>query len=248
MGKSTSQPTGTGKVTANDELSKFCDSAHHPQVKSAYHSIDAVMEMLASLHMAAETAKRLIDFIITSAEEHLHVAANTIGIISLESLASDLPNLEGDTNLDSSTLSLSPTSSEASLPLPDESSLPVILSLQSAESSFTPSVQASSAAPSGAAADVTISLVSTMTPNESDTPVVPATPPVATVTPVPSFNPTGPAHLLGTPGMHLQSYNGFVYEVPVPDANGPFYLVTRGLRVGIFSGWYVRPLMSSLPC
>ncbi|KAF8434160.1 hypothetical protein L210DRAFT_864099 [Boletus edulis BED1] len=38
--------------------------------------------------------------------------------------------------------------------------------------------------------------------------------------------------------MHLESHSGFVYEVPEPHTTGPFYLVTRGRRVGVFSGWY----------
>lgn len=42
------------------------------------------------------------------------------------------------------------------------------------------------------------------------------------------------------PGQPLQ------YHVPRPGSQGPFFAVTRGLAVGIFSGWYVVLLTSIL--
>ncbi|KAH7909086.1 hypothetical protein BJ138DRAFT_1102954, partial [Hygrophoropsis aurantiaca] len=42
---------------------------------------------------------------------------------------------------------------------------------------------------------------------------------------------------LPAPQIWRHSYRGFLYEVPRPDAVGPFYCVTKGTRVGIFSGW-----------
>jgi hypothetical protein len=32
-------------------------------------------------------------------------------------------------------------------------------------------------------------------------------------------------------------YRGYIYNVPPPKDAGPFYCVTKGLRVGIFSAW-----------
>jgi hypothetical protein len=34
-------------------------------------------------------------------------------------------------------------------------------------------------------------------------------------------------------------YEGFAFDVPHTAADGPFYLVTRGRRVGVFSSWCV---------
>lgn len=42
-----------------------------------------------------------------------------------------------------------------------------------------------------------------------------------------------------------QLYRGFVFDVPRDAVPGPFYLVTRGLRVGVFETWCVFFL---LPC
>jgi hypothetical protein len=46
---------------------------------------------------------------------------------------------------------------------------------------------------------------------------------------------------------HLQQhYKGFTFDIPHPDARGPFYIVTRGRRVGIFNTWYVSFLNTVL--
>ena len=37
-----------------------------------------------------------------------------------------------------------------------------------------------------------------------------------------------------------KTYKGFSFDIPKPDAPGPFYLVTKGLRVGVFSGLCVH--------
>ncbi|KAF8121436.1 hypothetical protein EV363DRAFT_1302061 [Boletus edulis] len=43
-------------------------------------------------------------------------------------------------------------------------------------------------------------------------------------------------------GHEIAKYNGFVYVQPLPDMQGPFYIVTRGKLVGLFSQWiYVAP-------
>lgn len=94
--------------------------------------------MLASLHMTAKTAEHLIGFVITSVEEHLMM--EQMDFISLKSLFSDLPNSKSDLDSDSSALVLSPFSSGISLPISGKSSPLVILSLQSMESSLTPSI------------------------------------------------------------------------------------------------------------
>lgn len=45
-----------------------------------------------------------------------------------------------------------------------------------------------------------------------------------------------PAHLLALP---------YGYHVPAANAEGPFYVVTRGRNVGVFNGWYA--IASSVP-
>ncbi|KAH7918409.1 hypothetical protein BV22DRAFT_1134608 [Leucogyrophana mollusca] len=39
------------------------------------------------------------------------------------------------------------------------------------------------------------------------------------------------------PQIWKQSYRAFVYEVPSPSALPPFYCISKGTRVGVFSGW-----------
>ncbi|KIK79455.1 hypothetical protein PAXRUDRAFT_161260 [Paxillus rubicundulus Ve08.2h10] len=40
-------------------------------------------------------------------------------------------------------------------------------------------------------------------------------------------------------GLHVQqTYHGFSFDVPRVRALGPFYLVTHGQRVSVFSTWY----------
>ncbi|KAG2144237.1 hypothetical protein DEU56DRAFT_910593 [Suillus clintonianus] len=41
----------------------------------------------------------------------------------------------------------------------------------------------------------------------------------------------------GLPAVYTRLYGGITYDVPAPNASGPYYWVTRGRRVGIFSTW-----------
>lgn len=41
----------------------------------------------------------------------------------------------------------------------------------------------------------------------------------------------------GSTSTWYRLYRGYSYCVPAPDSPAPFYCVTKGLRVGIFSGW-----------
>ena len=41
----------------------------------------------------------------------------------------------------------------------------------------------------------------------------------------------------GPNGCYQEMFKDFVFDVPAPDSPGPFYLVTQGKHVGIFSGW-----------
>lgn len=43
----------------------------------------------------------------------------------------------------------------------------------------------------------------------------------------------------GLPAVYTRLYGGITYDVPVPNASGPYYWVTRGRRVGIFSTWCI---------
>lgn len=36
---------------------------------------------------------------------------------------------------------------------------------------------------------------------------------------------------------HSRTYSGTTYDVPAPTALGPYYWVTRGRRIGVFSTW-----------
>ncbi|KAG1787613.1 uncharacterized protein HD556DRAFT_1246636, partial [Suillus plorans] len=54
------------------------------------------------------------------------------------------------------------------------------------------------------------------------------TPAPTSQTPVPTARTKSPL---------VQQYNGFPFDVPHADANGPFYLITRGRRVGVFDTW-----------
>ncbi|KAF8426145.1 hypothetical protein L210DRAFT_872815, partial [Boletus edulis BED1] len=52
------------------------------------------------------------------------------------------------------------------------------------------------------------------------------------------------------PSRHeLCQYNGFVYVQPDEESDGPFYLVTRGKLVGVFSRWVnAAPLVVGVKC
>ncbi|KIK78089.1 hypothetical protein PAXRUDRAFT_164947 [Paxillus rubicundulus Ve08.2h10] len=46
-----------------------------------------------------------------------------------------------------------------------------------------------------------------------------------------------------------QTYHGFSFDVPRAGALGPFYLVTRGQRVGVFATWYrTSPHVLGISC
>ena len=71
---------------------------------------------------------------------------------------------------------------------------------------------------------------------------VPAGPSNTTGARLPKMNPKGPVELfvpgtLTLDGHGWHQYNGFVFDLPAPDATGEVYLVTRGQRVGIFDTW-----------
>ncbi|KAG1746425.1 hypothetical protein EDB19DRAFT_1631600, partial [Suillus lakei] len=73
-----------------------------------------------------------------------------------------------------------------------------------------------------------------------------ATSPIVTLastsqTPVPTAQTKSPTPLvvktLQPPVSLPQQYNGFTFDIPSADANGPFYLVNRGRHVGVFDTW-----------
>ncbi|KIK33163.1 hypothetical protein CY34DRAFT_100092, partial [Suillus luteus UH-Slu-Lm8-n1] len=39
------------------------------------------------------------------------------------------------------------------------------------------------------------------------------------------------------PVLYSRTHGGITYDVPSPSASGPYYWVTRGSRIGIFSTW-----------
>jgi hypothetical protein len=73
---------------------------------------------------------------------------------------------------------------------------------------------------------------------KSPTPLVVKTlqPPVSLPVPTSSILPTTTTTFNGEE-RRQQQYNGFTFDIPSADANGPFYLVNRGRRVGVFDTW-----------
>ncbi|KAF8449521.1 hypothetical protein L210DRAFT_3641114 [Boletus edulis BED1] len=227
---------------------------HFPAKTHANAELDAVMEKLASLDMTAETAGRLIDFITTTSERG--------STLETEGIASILSSPQSIFDLEPCTPSPSPTFSAAALVPLAQCSPSDDLTSQSVTSTLVSSIMTAEPAevsPVKSAGQVAISSTVATPLNYSETSAADApsvavsaagaspaalittvgvqVPPTTTMDTELPFNPMGPVHLLGAPGMHLESHSGFVYEVPEPHATGPFYLVTRGHRVGVFSGW-----------
>ena len=221
------------------------------------------MQMLASLDMATETAEHLIDFIITTTEAHNNlddggIPDDTVNVSDPDSsavtssncspLMFELTSLPADQTLnvkdppidDTPLVQLAPSTDTLPvqpmppmLPVPPKSAPqaplinPKALSIQAA---LAPSIATMRAATQVINSTLTI---------VAQAPAPP--PPIPTL----AHNPVGHFELVGgaPPNDHLAVHQGFVYDLTPAHAPGPFYVVTRGLHVGLFSGWYI-PILS----
>lgn len=75
-------------------------------------------------------------------------------------------------------------------------------------------------------------------------PAIPASaPPVTTAPPVitadpPAVTSATPANIVAIATIRdTRTHHGVTYDVPHPNASGPFYWVNRGRRIGVFATW-----------
>jgi hypothetical protein len=80
-----------------------------------------------------------------------------------------------------------------------------------------------------------VSIISTVSTTLASASPTPASTPVPTITPSPVLVPAPPA---------VVSQVDMTYHVPAADATGPFYWVTCGCHIGIFSTWSVIHIIS----
>ncbi|KAG2029071.1 hypothetical protein BDR03DRAFT_988004 [Suillus americanus] len=175
---------------------------------------DVVLQLLASLTLSANDAHNLIQVIVDSTGLESPGPSAASPTTDAQTLVS--PAAQTLPTIAPAAQALPPTP-PAVQPLP-----PVAQPLPPAAQALSPvppAAQALSPAPPGPAPPTHIDLPNPNVHNEH----------------LPDL-PTSRVMVNGEE--HLQQhYKGFTFDIPHPDARGPFYIVTRGRRVGIFNTW-----------
>ncbi|KAH7920332.1 hypothetical protein BV22DRAFT_1133153 [Leucogyrophana mollusca] len=83
----------------------------------------------------------------------------------------------------------------------------------------------------------TVTAASPDPPTTAVAPTAIADPPPALTAPYGQGAILIPPEPLPAPQIWIQRYKSFDYEVPGPGAARPFYCITKGSRLGVFSGW-----------
>ncbi|KIJ57981.1 hypothetical protein HYDPIDRAFT_34614 [Hydnomerulius pinastri MD-312] len=285
-------------------------SSSTPSKTGVNAELDLVMQLLTNLELCTETADRLIDFILTTAQSQIDsgptpasptpsptssapsspltlssdlddddvqlvhttpapvVSSSQTTTLSVSSTAVATPQITQTTpapavpSSQTATPSVSPTAAVT----PQTMQAPPAPAVSSSQTA-TPSVSLTAAAtpqttqapapvmPPAQTATLSVSLTAAATPQTTQAPPAPVVPPARTsyegITfpisngPVASFL----AGEAGGNGRWMNMYNYFVYELPAPTATGPFYLVTVGRRVGVFSTWQrTSPHVTGVSC
>ncbi|KAH7919222.1 hypothetical protein BV22DRAFT_1134002 [Leucogyrophana mollusca] len=203
--------TASLPVKATQATAPSVSAAGDENVTSVVN-IDDLAATLSSLTLDPENASILITAIMsaTTARSTPPTPSDTFDTTDLKATADPLSSLKSQTADTAGTAA----SSASSAPAPAPGPVP-ILTPSSAPAISTAVAQAAAANALARAAHLEaqagIPAVTFWVP--------PSSPPAAQV--------------------YRQSYRGFVYEVPSVDAPGPFYCVTKGTRVGVFSSWQV---------
>ncbi|KAH7906367.1 hypothetical protein BJ138DRAFT_1117639 [Hygrophoropsis aurantiaca] len=172
--------------------------------------VDNLAALLGSLSLTPDSASTLITAII---------GATTSSTTPPASVSASDDSTASETSIDDSpAATVAPSSPTIITTAPPVDAVVLVDAAHEAPAVPTPPsersilVAATNAAAAAAALDASLG--------------IPADPPI-------SIAPSPPP----APQIWSQVYRGFTYDVPRPDATGPFYCVTVGTRVGIFSPW-----------
>ncbi|KAG0706719.1 hypothetical protein DFH29DRAFT_995586 [Suillus ampliporus] len=189
--------------------------------------LDAVLQLLSSLTLSQDDAQNLTQVIIdstTNSEPHFPLIVQTPTIPIVQTPA--VPIVQ--------TLAI-PIMQTLAVPIVQTLAVPIM------QTPAVPIVQTQSPTP----------------PTVQTQPVITQPPPTAQITqPPPTTLPTQSLHDLPTTRVIVngeegiqQHYEGFAFDIPHANTEGPFYLVTRGRRVGVFSTWpHTSPHVIGVSC
>ncbi|KAG1802816.1 uncharacterized protein HD556DRAFT_1437881 [Suillus plorans] len=177
--------------------------------------LDVILQLLSSLTLSTNDAHNLIQVIVDSTD---------LGKSDLSmSSATAFPTTQTQLSSSSPSLAITSRTMQALLPIPSATPTP----------------------PSAPPAVKTLpSATPALLPTPSTTPTLPYATPAMKLLPTPppqitQWLPDLPMTCITVNGEERfqHHYEGFSFDVPHKEAGGPFYLVTRGRRVGVFSTW-----------